>query len=55
MMFEGKKAINMAHFTPIRNPTTADICQMDANAIAAFPGEPIVAARLDIALAYNRI
>ena len=38
LMFEGKKAINMAHFTPIRNPTAADICQMHANAIAAFPG-----------------
>jgi len=55
LMFEGKKAINMAHFTPIRNPTAADICQMHANAVAAFPGEPIVAARLDIASAYNRI
>ena len=30
-MFEEKKAINMAHFTPIRNPTAADICQMHAN------------------------
>ncbi len=54
LMFEGK-AINMAHFTPIRNPTAADICQMHANAIAAFPGEPVVAARLDIASVYYRI
>ena len=55
LMVEGKKAINMAHFTPIRNPTAADICQIHTNAVAAFPGKPIVAARLDIASAYNRI
>ncbi len=53
-MFEGKKALNREHFTPIRNPTAADICQLHANAVAALPGEPIVAARLDIASAYNR-
>jgi hypothetical protein len=28
---------------------------MHANAVASFPGESIVAARLDIASAYNRI
>jgi hypothetical protein len=55
LMFPGKKALNRAHFTAIRNPTAADICQMHANAVAAFPGETIVAARLDIASAYNRI
>ena len=55
LMFPGKKALNKAHFTAIRNPTAADICQMHANAVAAFPGETIVAARLDIASAYNRI
>jgi hypothetical protein len=55
LMFPGKKALNKAHFTAIRNPTAADICQMHANAVAAFPGEEIVAARLDIASAYNRI
>jgi hypothetical protein len=55
LMFPGKKALNRAHFTAIRNPTAADICQMHANAVAAFPGESIVAARLDIASAYNRI
>jgi hypothetical protein len=55
LMFERKKALNREHFTPIRNPTAADICQLHANAVAAFPGEPIVAARLDIASAYNRL
>jgi hypothetical protein len=55
LMFPGKKALNRAHFTAIRNLTAADICQMHANAVAAFPGETIVAARLDIASAYNRI
>jgi len=54
-MFPRKKALNKAHFTAIRNPTAADICQMHANAVAAFPGESIVAARLDIASAYDRI
>ena len=54
-MFPGKKTLNKAFFTAIKNPTAADICQMHTNAIAAFPGEPIVAARLDIASAYNRI
>ena len=55
LMFAGKKGLNKAHFTPIRNPTAADICQMHANAVAAFPGVPIVAARLDISSAYNRL
>ena len=55
LMFVGKKGLNKAHFTPIRNPTAADICQMHANAVAAFPGVPIVAARLDISSAYNRL
>ena len=55
LMFPGKKALNKAHFTAIRNPTAADICQMHANAVAALPGETIVVARLDIASAYNRI
>ena len=55
LMFEGKKALNREHFTPIRNPTAADICQLHANAVAAFPGEHIVAARLDISSAYNRL
>ena len=55
LVFPGKKALNKAHFTAIRNPTAADICQMHANAVAAFLGKAIVAARLDIASAYNRI
>ncbi len=49
------KALNREHFTPIRNPTAADICQLHANAVAAFPGEPIVAVCLDISSAYNRL
>ncbi len=53
LMFPGKKALNNAHFSAIRNPTAGDICVMHANAVAAFPGEEIVAARLDIASAYN--
>jgi len=55
MMFAGKKSLNKHVFTPIRNPTAADVCQLHANAMAAFPGEVIVAARLDISSAYNRI
>ena len=55
MMFEGKKELNKLFFTPIHNPTAADVCQMHANAIAAFPGEELVATRLDVASAYNRI
>jgi hypothetical protein len=55
MMFDGKKELNKLFFTPIRNPTAADICQMHANAIVAFPGEVLIAARLDVASAYNRI
>ena len=54
-MFVGKKGLNKAHFTPIRNPTAAGICQMHANAVAAFLGVPIVAARLDISSAYSRL
>jgi hypothetical protein len=48
MMFEGKKELNKLFFTPIHNPTAADVCQMHANAIAAFPGEELVATRLDV-------
>ena len=55
MMFAGKKEINKLFFTPIKNPTAADVCQLHANAVAAFPGEEIVAARLDISSAYNRV
>ena len=51
MMFDGKKEINRAHFSPIRNPTAADICQLHANAVCAFPGQEIVVARFDIAAA----
>jgi len=54
MMFDGKKELNKLFFTPIRNPTAADICQMDANALVAFPGEVLIDARLDVASAYNR-
>jgi len=55
MMFDDKKELNKILFTPIRNPTAADTCQLHANAVRCFPGEEIVAARLDIASAYNRI
>ena len=55
MMFAGKKSLNKHVFTPIRNPTAADVCQLHANAMAAFPGEVSVAARLDISSAHNRI
>ena len=53
LMFAGKKGLTKVHFTPIRKPTAADICQMHANAVAAFPGVPIVAARPDISSVYN--
>jgi len=46
---------SLLFFTPIKNPTAADVCQLHANAVAAFPGEEIVAARLDISSAYNRV
>ena len=55
MMFDGKKALNTLLFMSIRNPTAADTCQLHANAVRCFPGEKIVAARLDVASAYNRI
>ena len=54
-MFDGKKALNKRVFTPIRNPTAADVCQLHQNAVAVFPGEAIIAARLDISSAYNRV
>ena len=36
MMFDGKKELNRAHFSPICNPTAADICQLHANFVAHF-------------------
>jgi hypothetical protein len=55
MVFDGKKELNKIFSTPIRNPTAADVCQMHANAIVASPGQPLYAARLDVASAYNRV
>ena len=51
MMFDGKKELNKTFFTTIRNPNAADVCQLHANAVAAFPGQEIIATRLDIASA----
>ena len=43
MWFEGKKELNSTFFTPIQNPTCADLCQLHLNAIHAFPGKEIFA------------
>jgi hypothetical protein len=55
MKFDGKKALNQRFFGAIRNPQAADLCQLHMNAILTFPGQPIVACRMDVANAYNRI
>jgi hypothetical protein len=55
MKFPGKKGLNQRFFGYIRNPQAADLCQLHMNAILTFPGQSIIACRMDVANAYNRI
>jgi hypothetical protein len=42
-------------WTPIRNPTAADVCQILENAKQVFPGQPLHGIRVDIDDAYPRL
>ena len=55
LMFDGKKMANATSFHRIRNPSAADLCQALLNASLSFPGERILACRMDVESAYNRI
>lgn len=50
-----KKTLLSSLWSPINNPTAADVCQLLTNATSRFPDQPIFGFRLDIDSAFNRI